>query len=233
MEETNNTTKLEINDTKVGTGAEAKAGQKVTVHYVGTLLDGSKFDSSRDRGTPFTFGLGAGQVIQGWDLGVAGMKVGGIRTLIIPSELAYGDNSPSPAIPASLFPSYSWSFGNGKTSSVAQPTTQFSGNGIYWVKMSYCIRDSSFNIICCDSIIKPVLKLGGHSGGLPCNVKSSFGWMSNGSGGFQFIDSTTPFASRMFTYEWHFGDGTTSKQWNPFKLYTSNGQKMSNFRLNA
>ena len=100
MEETNNTTKLEINDTKVGTGAEAKAGQKVTVHYVGTLLDGSKFDSSRDRGTPFTFGLGAGQVIQGWDLGVAGMKVGGIRTLIIPSELAYGDNSPSPAIPA-------------------------------------------------------------------------------------------------------------------------------------
>jgi FKBP-type peptidyl-prolyl cis-trans isomerase len=82
---------LEVTDVKVGTGAEATNGHEATVHYVGTLDDGTKFDSSRDRGTPFTFNLGAGQVIKGWDLGVLGMKVGGVRKLIIPAALGYGD----------------------------------------------------------------------------------------------------------------------------------------------
>ncbi|MDO8536735.1 MAG: FKBP-type peptidyl-prolyl cis-trans isomerase [bacterium] len=77
-------------DVAVGTGAEAKAGDVVSVHYVGTLTDGQKFDSSYDHGTPFEFTLGAGQVIEGWDLGVAGMKVGGKRNLTIPPELGYG-----------------------------------------------------------------------------------------------------------------------------------------------
>ena len=81
---------LVIEDIRVGTGAEAKAGQKVSVHYVGTLADGKKFDSSRDRGRPFEFALGAGQVIKGWDQGVAGMKIGGLRKLTIPPALGYG-----------------------------------------------------------------------------------------------------------------------------------------------
>ncbi|KYF51773.1 peptidylprolyl isomerase, partial [Sorangium cellulosum] len=75
---------LGIEDLKEGTGAEAKHGQLVTVHYVGTLTDGSKFDSSRDRNQGFSFKLGAGQVIKGWDQGVAGMKIGGVRKLTIP-----------------------------------------------------------------------------------------------------------------------------------------------------
>jgi FKBP-type peptidyl-prolyl cis-trans isomerase FkpA len=90
---------LKVEDTKVGTGAEAVAGKTVTVHYVGTLTTGSKFDSSRDRGQGFTFRLGAGQVIQGWDQGVAGMKVGGVRKLTIPPELGYGDRGFPPVIP--------------------------------------------------------------------------------------------------------------------------------------
>ncbi|MHB8877918.1 MAG: FKBP-type peptidyl-prolyl cis-trans isomerase [Myxococcaceae bacterium] len=90
---------LQIDDIKVGTGKEAKAGTKVTVHYVGTLTSGSKFDSSRDRGEGFSFKLGAGQVIQGWDQGVAGMKVGGVRKLTIPPELGYGARGYPPVIP--------------------------------------------------------------------------------------------------------------------------------------
>lgn len=83
-----------------GTGEEAVAGKTVTVHYTGTLTDGTKFDSSVDRGTPFSFILGAGQVIPGWDLGVAGMKVGEKRKLTIPSDLAYGDaGTPGGPIP--------------------------------------------------------------------------------------------------------------------------------------
>jgi len=81
---------LEVQEMKPGTGAEAKSGQKVHVHYTGWLTDGKKFDSSVDRGQPFSFTLGAGQVIKGWDQGVAGMKVGGKRKLTIPPELAYG-----------------------------------------------------------------------------------------------------------------------------------------------
>ncbi|MBX6312229.1 MAG: FKBP-type peptidyl-prolyl cis-trans isomerase [Isosphaeraceae bacterium] len=79
-----------IEDLKVGTGPEAKPGDRVSVHYVGRLTDGRTFDSSRDRGQPFSFPLGQGRVIQGWDYGVAGMKVGGIRKLTIPPEEAYG-----------------------------------------------------------------------------------------------------------------------------------------------
>ncbi len=91
--------KLIIQDEKVGTGAEATAGKKVTVNYVGTLLDGTKFDSSYDRGTPFSFNLGIGEVIQGWDQGVDGMKVGGKRKLTIPSSLGYGAQGVPGAIP--------------------------------------------------------------------------------------------------------------------------------------
>ncbi len=90
---------LSIVSIKDGTGAEAIAGKTVSVHYVGTLTDGSKFDSSRDRGEPFKFKLGAGQVIRGWDQGVAGMKVGEVRKLTIPHELAYGERGYPPVIP--------------------------------------------------------------------------------------------------------------------------------------
>lgn len=82
-----------IEDIKTGSGKTAEAGTMVSVHYVGTLTNGTKFDSSRDRGAPFTFALGAGQVIEGWDKGVAGMKVGGLRKLTIPPDLAYGDRA--------------------------------------------------------------------------------------------------------------------------------------------
>jgi len=92
--------KVEKTDITAGDGAEAVDGKKVTVHYTGTLKsDGSKFDSSLDRGEPFSFTLGAGEVIKGWDQGVAGMKVGGKRKLVIPGVLAYGEASPSPDIP--------------------------------------------------------------------------------------------------------------------------------------
>lgn len=93
------TDKLEIVDSKVGDGAEAKAGMMVTVHYTGTLTDGSKFDSSKDRNKPFEFKLGAGHVIKGWDQGVEGMKIGGIRKLTIPSDLGYGPRGQGPIPP--------------------------------------------------------------------------------------------------------------------------------------
>jgi FKBP-type peptidyl-prolyl cis-trans isomerase len=94
-------TELQIEELKAGSGAEAKAGHSVTVHYVGTLTNGKKFDSSRDRGEGFTFKLGAGQVIKGWDQGVAGMQVGSIRKLTIPPALGYGERGYPPVIPAS------------------------------------------------------------------------------------------------------------------------------------
>jgi len=93
---TNMPTELEIIDVVVGTGAEAKVGDTVEVHYSGTFVDGTKFDSSYDRGQTFPFKLGAGMVIAGWDQGVAGMKVGGKRKLVIPSDLAYGPNDYGP-----------------------------------------------------------------------------------------------------------------------------------------
>ena len=92
---------LQYTDDQVGTGAVAEAGKKVSVHYTGWLMNGNKFDSSRDRGQPFTFPLGAGRVIKGWDEGVAGMRVGGKRTLIIPPDLAYGSRATGPIPPNS------------------------------------------------------------------------------------------------------------------------------------
>jgi peptidylprolyl isomerase len=90
---------LEITDLVVGTGAEAHAGHQVEVHYVGVSYStGEEFDASWNRGQTFTFPLGGGRVIKGWDQGVAGMKVGGRRKLVIPAHLAYGDRSPSPLI---------------------------------------------------------------------------------------------------------------------------------------
>jgi len=94
---------LQYDDTTLGTGAEAKAGAHVSVHYTGWLFNdgvkGEKFDSSKDRGDPFSFPLGAGHVIKGWDEGVQGMKIGGSRTLIIPSELGYGARGAGGVIP--------------------------------------------------------------------------------------------------------------------------------------
>jgi FKBP-type peptidyl-prolyl cis-trans isomerase FkpA len=103
---TGNVDKLTTIDQKVGTGVEAKNGMEVTVHYTGWLYDdsakdkhGKKFDSSRDHGEPFSFTLGAGRVIEGWDQGVAGMREGGKRILLIPSALGYGARGAGDDIP--------------------------------------------------------------------------------------------------------------------------------------
>lgn len=90
---------LKYEDLVVGTGATPKAGQTCSVHYIGWLTNGSKFDSSRDRGTPFTFPIGQGSVIKGWDEGVMGMKVGGKRKLWVPPAMAYGADGYPPVIP--------------------------------------------------------------------------------------------------------------------------------------
>ncbi len=94
---------LQYEDTTVGEGAEARAGQQVSVHYTGWLYNdgvkGAKFDSSKDRNDPFGFGLGGGQVIRGWDEGVQGMKVGGTRQLVIPAALGYGARGAGGVIP--------------------------------------------------------------------------------------------------------------------------------------
>jgi FKBP-type peptidyl-prolyl cis-trans isomerase FkpA len=86
-------------DVTPGAGDEAKAGQRVSVHYTGWLTDGTKFDSSKDRNDPFAFPLGAGHVIKGWDEGVQGMKVGGVRKLTIPPHLGYGARGAGGVIP--------------------------------------------------------------------------------------------------------------------------------------
>jgi len=91
---------LQIIDIKIGTGDEAQKGQTVSVHYTGWLADGTKFDSSLDRGQPLSFVLGGGQLIPGFDQGAVGMKVGGERRLIIPPDLAYGAQGRPPKIPA-------------------------------------------------------------------------------------------------------------------------------------
>lgn len=92
-------TGLQYEDLTVGTGAAPKSGQMVTVHYTGTLTNGTKFDSSRDKNQPFTFQIGTGQVIKGWDEGVATMKVGGRRKLVIPPDLGYGARGAGASIP--------------------------------------------------------------------------------------------------------------------------------------
>lgn len=92
-------TELKIEELIPGTGVEATAGKRVTVHYTGWLTSGTKFDSSKDRGNPFSFGLGRGEVIAGWDKGVAGMKVGGTRKLTIPPQLGYGARGAGGVIP--------------------------------------------------------------------------------------------------------------------------------------
>lgn len=98
---TENTDKLQVTDEVIGTGAIAESGDSVTVNYVGSLTNGTVFDASANHGsTGFTFNLGAGQVIKGWDIGVAGMKVGGKRKLVIPANLAYGDRAIGDVIPA-------------------------------------------------------------------------------------------------------------------------------------
>ena len=99
MPSTKTASGLGIEDIKVGDGDTAAAGQHVTVHYTGWLTDGRKFDSSKDRGDPFSFPLGGRRVIAGWDEGVQGMRVGGIRKLTIPPELGYGARGAGGVIP--------------------------------------------------------------------------------------------------------------------------------------
>ena len=91
--------KIVIDDIKIGTGNEVVVGSKVSVHYIGTLQSGQEFDNSNKRGTPFTFTVGEGKVIKGWEEGLLGMKAGGQRILVIPPELAYGDSGIGPIPP--------------------------------------------------------------------------------------------------------------------------------------
>lgn len=90
---------FKIEEIKMGTGPEVKAGDTVSVHYIGTLTDGTKFDSSVDRGVPFETKIGVGRVIQGWDMGIVGMKKNGKRKLTIPYQYGYGEMGAPPAIP--------------------------------------------------------------------------------------------------------------------------------------
>ena len=99
MPATTSATGLVIEDLTIGAGEPAGAGQRVTVHYTGWLTDGTKFDSSKDRGDPFVFPLGARRVIAGWDEGVQGMRVGGVRKLTIPPQLGYGARGAGGVIP--------------------------------------------------------------------------------------------------------------------------------------
>jgi FKBP-type peptidyl-prolyl cis-trans isomerase FkpA len=99
MATTTSSSGLVMEDVSEGSGNEAKAGQHVTVHYTGWLTDGTKFDSSKDRNEPFDFSLGGRQVIAGWDEGVQGMKIGGVRKLTIPPELGYGARGAGGVIP--------------------------------------------------------------------------------------------------------------------------------------
>jgi FKBP-type peptidyl-prolyl cis-trans isomerase len=99
VEMSQSVTSLQIHDEKVGTGAEATPGRRVKVHYTGTLMEGSKFDSSRDRNEPYEFVLGTHAVIPGWDEGLKGMRVGGVRQLTIPPDMAYAEQGMPGAIP--------------------------------------------------------------------------------------------------------------------------------------
>jgi len=101
MDSRGTVTKLITEDTRVGTGTIAKVGDTVSVHYTGMLQDGTQFDSSYTRGVPYTFVLGTGKVIKGWDEGILGMKVGGQRVVVIPSDLGYGNRQVGPIAPNS------------------------------------------------------------------------------------------------------------------------------------
>lgn len=94
-----NLNNLVVDDIVIGTGAEVASGDTITVNYIGTLQNGQQFDNSYIKGEPFSFTVGAGRVIKGWELGVVGMKVGGQRILVVPADLAYGDQAVGP-IPA-------------------------------------------------------------------------------------------------------------------------------------
>lgn len=96
MDSSEPVTELQIEDLSIGSGESAKVGDTVEMHYTGTLLDGTVFDSSRPRGQTFSFTIGAGQVIQGWEEGIPGMNEGGTRKLTIPSDMAYGDSGVGP-----------------------------------------------------------------------------------------------------------------------------------------
>lgn len=99
MDTNSNNPEFKVEDIEVGNGREVKSGDTVVMHYTGTLTDGTKFDSSLDRGTPFETQIGVGRVIQGWDEGVPGMKIGGKRKLTIPPDMGYGAGGAGDAIP--------------------------------------------------------------------------------------------------------------------------------------
>lgn len=133
---------------------------------------------------------------------------------------------PNPNIPAGLYPDILWTVSNGATSNLAQPMFSLNPNSTYVVKYKYCLRDSNMTIICCDSVVKQVQTTGGNTGGgIPCNLKANFKWTPLSSGIIQFNDSSTPMTSQMYTYYWTFGDGTSSTQKNPVKVYSTNGTK--------
>lgn len=135
-----------------------------------------------------------------------------------------------PNIPSGLNPTYSWNFGNGQTSTLAQPTVTLNASSTYQVKLVYCLRDTSMNSICCDSILKMVVTPNPNSG-IPCNITPNFSWTSLNDGTINFQDSTHPNIGQMYTYHWTFGDGTTSTQKNPTKVYSTNGNKLVCLRI--
>lgn len=136
----------------------------------------------------------------------------------------------TPNIPATFSPTYDWSFGSGVTSTQAQPTISLNPNSTYQVKLVYCLRDTGLNIICCDSLIKMVVTPN-PSSGIPCNISPNFTWTSFNDGIYSFQDSTFPSSGQMYTYYWTFGDGTTSNQKNPTKVYSTNGNKLVCLRV--
>jgi hypothetical protein len=136
----------------------------------------------------------------------------------------------TPNIPVTFNPTYYWSFGNGQTSAQAQPTVSLNSNSTYQVKLVYCLRDTGLNIICCDSFIKMVVTPN-PSLGIPCNIAPNFTWTSLNDGTIHFQDSTFPNIGQMYTYHWTFGDGTSSNQKNPIKVYSTNGNKLVCLRI--
>lgn len=131
----------------------------------------------------------------------------------------------SPNIPSGYFPTFYWTFGNGQWDTIAQPSVNYNSNSSYTVKLKYCLRDTAKNIICCDSIQK-VVQTQNSNAGMPCNIRANFTFTSQNDGTYIFSDSTSPLTGQMYTYLWTFGDGTTSNQKNPTKVYSTNGPKL-------